>query len=107
MHACCEYVSVCSTDNRVDRVLVKVDMRNAFNSVRRDVLLREMWNLCPDIFPLVWQAYWTSSPLYFGDILVECYTGVQQGDLLGPLAFALAIDLAVRIQLRIQRLVPG
>ena len=32
VHACREYVSVCSADNTVDRVLVKVDMRNAFNS---------------------------------------------------------------------------
>ena len=95
VHACREYISVCSADNTVDRVLVKVDMRNAFNSVRRDVVLGEIGNRCPDIFPLVRQAYGTSSPLYFGDELIESCTGVQQGDPLGPLAFALAIDSAV------------
>ena len=88
MHACREYVSVCSTANTVDKVLVKEDMRNAFNSVCREVMLREIGKHCPEIFPLVRQAYGTLSPLYFGDVLVESCAGVQQGDPLAPLAFA-------------------
>jgi len=56
VQACREYTSVCSADNTVDRALVKVDIRNDCNSVRRDVMLREIGNHCPDIFTLVRQA---------------------------------------------------
>ena len=45
------------------RVLVKIDMRNAFNSIRRDVLLRVAREQMPTLYPLLWQAYSKPSTL--------------------------------------------
>ena len=42
-------------------------------------------------YPFIWQAYSSSSALFFGDILIQSASGVQQGDPLGPALFSLSI----------------
>ena len=71
--------------------LLKVDFRNAFNSVRRRHMLSCVAELMPKWHMLVWQAYGCSSDLHFGEFTVSSEVGVQQGDPLGPLLFCLAI----------------
>ena len=52
-----------------------------------EVIKREL----PDLYPFIWQAYSSSSTLFFGDFLIQSASGVQQGDPLGPALFSLSI----------------
>ena len=75
-----------------DFAVVKVDMRNAFNLVSRQVILDECALHFPDLLPWATWCY-AAHPLLWhpmGRIFSE--TGVQQGDPLGPLLFALVLQ---------------
>ncbi|OWA52981.1 putative Retrotransposable element SLACS 132 kDa protein [Hypsibius exemplaris] len=71
------------------RVLLKLDFANAFNTVRRDAVLRAVQLRMPYLYPTVWQMYRHLSHLFFGDFLLSSESGVQQGDPLGPMLFCL------------------
>ena len=71
------------------RVMLKLDFRNAFNTLRRDKVLQSVKTHLPDYFPFIFQMYRHSSHLFFGDFLIASACGVQQGDPLGPLLFCL------------------
>ncbi|XP_055341049.1 uncharacterized protein LOC129590060 [Paramacrobiotus metropolitanus] len=73
------------------RVLFKIDFRNAFNTVRRDVMLQSVLEHFPEYYPFVLSAYGASSVLSCSgsDENVASATGIQQGDPLGPLLFCL------------------
>ena len=96
VHAVREYITGLSESRDTSLVLVKVDIKNAFNSLRRDVLLRRVRERCPELLPIVSHSYSAPTPLSFGDTVITSARGVQQGDPIGPLAFALAIDPIVR-----------
>ena len=72
-------------------VLLKLDFRNAFNSVRRDKMLEAVRDLAPEIYPLVHSAYSSPSSLLWCDKTINSAEGVQQGDPLGPLLFCLTL----------------
>ena len=74
-----------------DHALIKLDFRNAFNSVRRDKMLRAVQDLAPSIYPFVHSVYSSPSSLFWDDRTLVSSEGVQQGDPLGPLLFCLAI----------------
>ena len=73
-------------------LLVKLDLSNAFNSVSREAVLSQVSRRCPSALPLVRQAYAQPTPLFIADSVIWSCRGIQQGDPLGPLLFALAID---------------
>ena len=77
-------------------VMVQVDMANAFNTLRRDRFLTAIHARAPSIYPLLWQAYSQSTPLFFGPHELESATGVQQGDPAGPAIFAITLDEVTR-----------
>ena len=81
---------------RPSHIAVKLDVRNAFNSVRRDHMLEICKRRCPLIYNLVYLSYGTPSTLIAGGSTISSSTGVQQGDPLGPLLFALAVDDVAR-----------
>nr|GEW46762.1 hypothetical protein [Tanacetum cinerariifolium] len=68
-----------------------VDFSNAFNLVDRSALLHEVRVKCPSISLWVDFLYGQASILYIGDTYIWSATGVQQGDPLGPLLFALIL----------------
>ncbi|KAK9052651.1 hypothetical protein SSX86_029281 [Deinandra increscens subsp. villosa] len=71
--------------------MLTVDFSNAFNLVDRTSLLREVRNRCPSISLWVNFLYAQPARLYVGDDCISSTTGVQQGDPLGPLLFALVL----------------
>jgi hypothetical protein len=85
-----------NSNHNEGKVLFKIDFRNAFNEVRRDVLLQIVTKEFPSILPFVDQSYRYPSKLFFGKDLIDSDRGVQQGDPLGPALFALAIHPIVQ-----------
>jgi hypothetical protein len=78
------------------QVFVKLDFSNAFNTLRRDVMLRAVYETIPDLYPFVHQSYAAESMLQFGEFVVRSQMGPQQGDPLGPLLFCLPLQPALR-----------
>ncbi|GAV08352.1 hypothetical protein RvY_18061-2 [Ramazzottius varieornatus] len=71
------------------QTLLKLDFRNAFNSVHRDRLLEEAQKFLPEIYPFIFQMYRSPKNLIYGEHVIPSARGVQQGDPLGPLLFCL------------------
>ena len=88
-----------------EKVLLKVDFRNAFNQISRNAVLQSVKTHVPEIYPFVHQSYATSSSLFYGgSYKIESREGVQQGDPLGPFLFSLpTMDLikACKSELRL------
>ena len=78
-----------------DFVVLMIDMRNAFNLVSSDALPQECATFFPELLP--WASwYYSVQPLLWrsmGHLSTE--SGVQQGDPLGPLFFALVLHQIV------------
>ena len=91
-HAARRYARDC----RHRRVLMKIVMRNAFNSLRRDSFLSVARVRTPGLYSLLWQAYSSPTRLFFGEEGFASETGIQQGDPIGPELFALSVDEAAR-----------
>ena len=71
---------------------MKVDFKNAFNSVRQDKMLLAVEEFIPELLPFVHSVYCNSSSLMWGDEVVESAEGVQQGDPLGPPSPVLSVN---------------
>ena len=73
-------------------LLLKLDFKNAFNTLRRDKMLESVKEVAPELFTFIHAAYGQPSLLFCGDCVLESAEGVQQGDPLGPLLFCLTIQ---------------
>ncbi|GJT18909.1 reverse transcriptase domain-containing protein [Tanacetum coccineum] len=71
--------------------MLLVDFKNAFNLVDREVMLKEVRLRCPTISRWVEFCYSNPARLYYGEHILRSCQGVQQGDPLGPLLFALVL----------------
>ncbi len=76
--------------NDPDFVGLKVDMKNAFNTLLRDKMLQSAKQF-PELAHWLAASYGSHSHLWFGEFVLSSQTGVQQGDPLGPLLFALTL----------------
>ena len=74
-----------------NNLMLKIDFKNAFNTIRRDKMLHSVLEFIPEIYPLVHSAYCSPTHLFFGNHIVSSAEGVQQGDPLGPLLFSITI----------------
>ena len=74
-----------------DHVLLKLDFRNALNSIRRDKMLEATRENIPELFHYVFSCYSSPSSLFFHGTTLQSAEGVQQGDPLGSLLFCLTI----------------
>ena len=75
--------------------LLQVDISNAFHTVRREAVLAKLREAAPSVLPWV-RATMQPAALYCGDSVLRSAQGVQQGDPLGPLLFACALDAVLR-----------
>ena len=75
-----------------NKLLLMLDFRNAFNRINRHVVLSEVWHHFPVLLRWVHWCYGRSNQLHFNATVIPSSNGVQQGDPLGPLLFALAIQ---------------
>ena len=85
------------------RFVLLVDFSNAFNSVDRSTLFQEVRHHTPSISSWVECCYGARPILRLGDHTILSSSGVQQGDPLGPLGFALVLHPIIE---RIKREVP-
>ena len=70
---------------------LKIDFKNAFNTIDRLAFFDAINRHCPDLSAWVEWCYGDRSQMLLGDFLFDCRAGVQQGDPLGPILFALAL----------------
>jgi len=89
-------------------VIGKIDEKNAFNLIPREDIFSGVLHYCPEIFHLVTFCYATETRLIAADkdniCLLSCVEGVQQGDPLGPLLFAVGFQ---EVLLKMQEKVPN
>ena len=69
-----------------------MDFSNAFNSIKRDTMLSQVFVKIPEVFRVCFSAYSCTSFLKFGSRLLLSSEGVQQGDPIGPLLFCLTLQ---------------
>ena len=74
------------------RGLVKLDFENAFNCVNRTRFLEQTLAIFPGLARWVQWTYAAETNLQFGNSTLGSQSGVQQGDPLGPLLFALVVQ---------------
>jgi len=72
-------------------VVAKIDFSNAFNSLRRDLILRSVADKIPGIYRWCHMSYNQSSVLQFEDRTILPHDGPHQGDPSGLLLFCLSI----------------
>jgi hypothetical protein len=91
IHATRSYI-----EEKPDRAFLKIDFKNAFNCVHRDVFLSEVRSRCPEIFPYVSSGYEVDSVLLYNTRVIPSQEGVQQGDPIGPMLFCAAIHSIIQ-----------
>ena len=81
-HAMRHYIQ--DTSRHRNRVLIKVDMSNAFNILRMDVLLETSQREHPEAYAFTLSAYGKPSWLFYGNEVIPSSKGFQQSDPEGP-----------------------
>ena len=81
-----------NNQNSQNKVILKIDMKNAFNCIRRDKILALVKLKIPKIYSYVHQCYTEKSNLIFGPDTISSEEGVQQGDPLSTFLFSLGIQ---------------
>lgn len=79
-------------DHNCGEVLLKVDVKNAFNSVDRGALLTQIKDKISNYYSFLWQCYGSQTKLNYNGTEILSAVGCQQGDPLGPAIFSLAIQ---------------
>ena len=73
------------------KAVLKLDFRNAFNTIHRDRMLSAVLEHAPCLHPFLHSVYSSPASLFWSDKTIQSAEGVQQGDPLGPLLFCLCV----------------
>ena len=84
------------TSNPQIKVFLKIDIKNAFNCIHRDIILEKTKEKIPSLFNLLWQTYSTSSYLFYRDNILWSEMELQQGDTCGPAMFSLGLNHIIK-----------
>ena len=71
------------------KVVITIDIKNAFNSIDRGAMIDSIRERLPDLLNYFLGAYSQPSLLSFGNKFVSSSTGTQQGDPTGPVGYSL------------------
>ena len=74
------------------KIIFAADFENAFNTVDRETFLREVRHHMSGMARWTEWCYGNPSKLFFDGTVILSQVGVQQGDPIGPLLFALALQ---------------
>ena len=91
-------------DLRSDEIILKVDIANAYNTISRDACLSGVAKFCPDLMRWARWCLNGSSKVFFGADVIDCETGVQQGDPLAPMLFSVGIHAVIEELLTVPEL---
>ena len=69
----------CKFNGSSAKVILKIDFKNAFNTVTRDVILENIKSQHPELFPFVWECHAHQSMLFSGKDFIWSKAGTQQG----------------------------
>ena len=84
-------------DESVEGILL-VDARNAFNSLNREVMLRNIQVTCPSLAVPVINMYGSNAELFVGNDTILSQEGMTQGDPLSMVVYALStLPLIARV----------
>ena len=82
-------------EHNLDGVMLKTAVKNAFNFISRQQIMKQVVKSFPDIYNHVVQMYEKVSPLVFmldsTPVIIASTEGVHQGDPLGPILFVSVI----------------
>ena len=87
--------------------MLSIDIRNAFNSIRRSYVLQGLRNYCPSLIPFFSVVYGEAVNLRWSDgsVIGKASTGVIQGDPLSTFYFALGIQpLLIELNAKLRRI---
>ena len=100
-------VSLVQEDSNISpelKWILLLDFSKAFNNITRESMFQEVRARIPSMSAWLEMCYGAQPLLQFGDYTILSCSGVQQGDPLGPLGFALALHPLVE---KINEQVPG
>ena len=103
VHSLASLLNDCSIPPE-SRCTLLVDFSSAFNSIDRGLMFEEARARIPSMSSWLECCYGSQPVLFLGEHTILSCCGVQQGDPLGPLGFAVALHPIVE---RIKREVPG
>ena len=91
VHSVSNWVSEILASGSSSKVIIKIDLANAFNTISREAIQAGINKHCPELLPYFNWAYGSATNLVLvnGIIIGRSSSGVRQGDPLGPLFFSL------------------
>ena len=80
-----------ATNLNDNKIIIKLDFTNAFNTLRRDRIFEPVASVLPELYNFTYSSYEGHPILQFVEHTITSDEGVQQGDPLGLLEFRLTL----------------